>query len=158
QNGDDEPWAESRRCGPPRSWAATGHETVGDCRTMPDAPDAAPRGEAAYWDSIADEWRKRVQRSDALIADFVDHLGCPPGSLILDAGCGTGTMSVPLALRGYRLRGIDLAPQMIANASDLAREQGLTGDAVQFQVGDVERLPFEDATFDAMLCVNVLDF
>jgi len=113
---------------------------------------------AQFWDSIADEWRQFATRDAARIAPVVESLGCAPGSLVLDAGCGAGGTSIPLALGGYRMRGIDIAPRMIANAQDAAREQHLDDAAASFQQGSVERLPFPDATFDAIVCMAVLDF
>ena len=95
-----------------------------------------------FWDRIADEWRTRVRRSDEQIAPFIAALGCAPGSLVLDAGCGAGTMSVPLAARGYRVRGVDRSPRMIANARAVACESGLGDADAQFAVADVQRLPF----------------
>ena len=54
-----------------------------------------------YWDNLADDWRKVRERNDAQAEMFIPHLACGPGSLLLDAGCGTGAISVPLAERGY---------------------------------------------------------
>ncbi len=111
-----------------------------------------------FWDSIADGWRKFAARDEAQIAPLVANLGCAPGSLVLDAGCGTGGTSIPLVLGGYRVRGIDIAPRMITNAQEAARAHHLDDAAVSFQQGSVERLPFPDATFDAIICMTVLDF
>lgn len=112
----------------------------------------------AYWDSIADNWRDMRTRNDALAEAFLPHLTCPPGGLLLDAGCGTGAISVPLAARGYRMRGIDFAPRMIANARAVAQEHGLMADVAQFEVSDVAALPFPATHFDGIICRLVLDF
>jgi SAM-dependent methyltransferase len=66
--------------------------------------------------------------------------------------------SVVLAQQGYRVLGIDLSPRMIVEALDLARECRLSEDMVRFSVGDVERLDVPNATCDAIVCRNVLDF
>src|SRR3954465_807521 len=97
-----------------------------------------------FWDSIADEWRKRRTPTEEQIARIVHALECATGSLILDAGCGAGTLSVALGMRGYRVRGIDLAPRMIANARDAADAAGLAETVAGFAVGNVEQLAFGD--------------
>src|SRR6266699_3457159 len=43
----------------------------------------------------------------------------------LDAGCGTGFLSLELAARGHRVTGIDFAPQMLAEARRKAAAQSL---------------------------------
>lgn len=45
-----------------------------------------------------------------------------PVKSILDAGCGTGGHSIPLALRGYKVTGIDASPVMIKQAKGKARK------------------------------------
>ncbi len=44
---------------------------------------------------------------------------------IADLACGTGNTTLPLAVRGYEVYGIDIAPAMLAKASDKAKVQGL---------------------------------
>ncbi len=73
--------------------------------------------------------------------------------LALDAGCGTGALAQAIAERApdCRVRGVDLSPRMV----DVARARfvgaGLADRAVA-TVGDVERLPFSDSTFDVAWC------
>jgi SAM-dependent methyltransferase len=68
---------------------------------------------------------------------------------ILDAGCGSGMLLQALRLRGYaHVVGIDTAPQAV----DLAQRRGLPC----LIRGSVERLPFRDATFDAVASLDVL--
>lgn len=113
---------------------------------------------ARLFGDAAPQWRARGLAPEARLEPIIAGLGCGPGSLILDAGCGPGNISIPLALRGYRVRAFDLAPEMVAEARAAAAEHGL--DAARFAVrpGDVEQIPFPDGTFDAALCFNVLDF
>src|SRR5712675_2074900 len=63
----------------------------------------------------------------------------------LDAGCGTGFLSLELARRGHRVTGVDFAPAMLAAARRKAAAQGLS---VHFEEGDAEQLPFPPGSFD----------
>lgn len=52
---------------------------------------------------------------------MVDSL-LPPGSSVLDAGCGTGRVAIELARRGHDVVGVDLDPAMLNLARDKAPE------------------------------------
>lgn len=104
-----------------------------------------------FWDSIADEWRARRMPHRERSARLAKFLGCAPGSMILDTGRGAGAISVPLGEQEYRIRGIDASERMIANAREVAHAHHLADDSAQFAVGDIERIAFPDATFDAII-------
>ena len=71
----------------------------------------------------------------------------------LDAGCGTGFLSLELACRGHRVTGIDFAPAMLAAARRKAVAQRLS---VHFEEGDAEQLPFPPGSFDLVISRHVL--
>src|ERR1700738_4317775 len=71
----------------------------------------------------------------------------------LDAGCGTGFLSLELAGRGHRVTGIDFAPAMLAEAKKKAAAQSL---AIRFEEADAEQLPFPAASFDLVMSRHVL--
>ena len=121
-------------------------------------PDQWKAATARQFDGLAETWRSRGVAQDDRLASLLPLLGGGPGSLVLDVGCGSGNWSLALARAGYRVRGVDLSPEMIARAWDAARELGLSEDAASFRVGDAERLDFPDSSFDALICFNVLDF
>jgi SAM-dependent methyltransferase len=66
----------------------------------------------------------------------------PPPAYLLDAGCGAGWTSEFLARRGYRVVGVDIAPDAIGRAEQ-RREQGRL-DNLSFLVSDFESLPFRE--------------
>jgi demethylmenaquinone methyltransferase/2-methoxy-6-polyprenyl-1,4-benzoquinol methylase len=77
-------------------------------------------------------------------------LQLPPGSRGLDAGCGIGLQALLLAEAvgpAGHITGLDLAPEHLACAREIAEGAGLS-DRIFFQQGDVRELPFDDDTFD----------
>jgi SAM-dependent methyltransferase len=81
---------------------------------------------------------------------FVEAAEIRPESRVLDVGCGTGGYSVAIAAAtGASVTGLDEAERFVARA----REQP---GPVEFVVGDAERLPFPDGSFDRVLFSLVL--
>ncbi len=75
-----------------------------------------------------------------------------PHSHVLDAASGRGTSAFHLATAfGCCVTGVDLSEENLALARRGAAERNLS-DQVKFERADAERLPFEDAAFDAILC------
>jgi ubiquinone/menaquinone biosynthesis C-methylase UbiE len=72
----------------------------------------------------------------------------PPGSRMLDVGCGAGQIAIPAARAGVQVTGIDIATNWIEHARARAAAEGLT---VQFDEGDAEQLPYPDASFDVVV-------
>jgi cyclopropane fatty-acyl-phospholipid synthase-like methyltransferase len=75
-----------------------------------------------------------------------------PGSVILDAGCGTGEHALLLAQHDHRVVGVDLAAEAITRAVAKATARGLAAD---FLVHDVLELAGLGRTFDAALDVGL---
>jgi ubiquinone/menaquinone biosynthesis C-methylase UbiE len=71
-----------------------------------------------------------------------------PGDRFLDVGCGTGAAVREAATVAERAVGVDLSPEMIARANELAAG----AQHVEFVVADSEHLPFPDEAFTALLC------
>jgi ubiquinone/menaquinone biosynthesis C-methylase UbiE len=67
------------------------------------------------------------------------------GQLILDAGCGPGTYGIMLAQDGNQVIGVEISPESTVVAKERATKQGVRFSPM---VGDLERLPFKDNSFD----------
>jgi ubiquinone/menaquinone biosynthesis C-methylase UbiE len=84
------------------------------------------------------------------ILDIVTRLGgLSPGARVADLGCGSGVFSDRLRRRNFECTGVDLSPNLIRIAR--ARYPG-----IEFLEGDIEHLPFADASFDCVLLAGVL--
>jgi SAM-dependent methyltransferase len=79
---------------------------------------------------------------------FYRRLPIRPGADLLDVGCGAGQLSLIAARAGMRVTGCDIATNWLAQARRSAAAEGLT---IAFEEGDVEALPYENATFDAVV-------
>ncbi len=79
--------------------------------------------------------------------DILTEIKKEPFETLLDAGCGTGAMIKLLAqdIPGKEYHGIDLSEKMI----EVAKENG---EAIHFQQGDCEALPYPDNSFDVVTC------
>lgn len=82
---------------------------------------------------------------------MIEAAGVGPGTRMLDAGCGGGGASLLAEVRGALVTGVDAADTMIK----VARERIPNGD---FRVGDLQELPFDDDTFDAVLAASSLQY
>jgi SAM-dependent methyltransferase len=86
--------------------------------------------------------RRRVIRAQ------LDQLALAPGARVLDAGCGSGRTLQELVDYGT-VQGVELDPE----AAELARSRG-HGEVL---VGRLEELPFPEATFDLITCLDVIE-
>ena len=68
---------------------------------------------------------------------------------ILDVGCGTGEILNTIATDKNNYYGIDLSEKMVNIAKGKNNSKNIT-----YLVGDAEFLPFEDSTFDIIICVE----
>src|SRR5579859_2941734 len=57
---------------------------------------------------------------------FVDQWAQSLGGPLLDLACGTGRMALRLALQGYQVTGVDIVPEMIAQARQKAAERSVS--------------------------------
>jgi len=82
----------------------------------------------------------------------LELLDLKPGEELLIDGCGTG-LDLPLIPDGVKITAFDLSPRMVDRARRRAAELGLEA---RIEVGDAMRLPYPDASFDAVLLHLIL--
>ncbi len=79
---------------------------------------------------------------------FYRRLPIKPGAQLLDVACGAGQLSLIAARAGASVTGCDIASNWLLQARRNAAADGLT---VRFEPGDAEALPYENASFDAVV-------
>lgn len=92
------------------------------------------------------------------IDSFV-RAGLDPRARVLDLGCGTGRHARALAAAGFRVVAADTDFDAVSTARELSGAETGTGpddSAPRHVLGRAESLPFRDASFDALLCLDVL--
>ena len=100
----------------------------------------------ATW--ISGDFGQIARFMETSASEFVGRLGLKPGSKVLDVACGTGNLALPAARLGANVTGVDIAPNLVEQARANAARAGLNA---QFDEGDAEALPYEDASFDAVV-------
>jgi 2-polyprenyl-6-hydroxyphenyl methylase/3-demethylubiquinone-9 3-methyltransferase len=119
------------------------------------------RNDLTIYDSVAASWWSDDIRWVRTLKNLVpgrlrwfDRQIDWSGLRVLDLGCAGGFMAEALALRGAHVTGIDPAAAAIDVARAHARESGLR---IGYDVGVGEAMSYDDASFDAVVCVDVLE-
>lgn len=102
------------------------------------------------WGARAQDWATYVEQVGLpLFGAALDSARVTTGTRLLDAGCGAGLLALLADLRGALVTALDASPGLLA----IARERLPAADVRE---GDLEDLPFADASFDAVTAVNSL--
>ncbi|MEM8837071.1 MAG: bifunctional 2-polyprenyl-6-hydroxyphenol methylase/3-demethylubiquinol 3-O-methyltransferase UbiG [Pseudomonadota bacterium] len=113
------------------------------------------------YDDVADQWwsddvtwiRTLHNMVDGRLRSF-DKIADWQNAKVLDLGCAGGFMAEALAKRGAHVTGIDPAHKAIEAAKDHAKQSDLK---LRYDVGVGETLPYDDKSFDYVVCVDVLE-
>src|SRR5215210_7036261 len=124
-------------------------------------PGIAPSkaGVEAMFDSLALEYVRSRERQVSFRSQkriVIDMLAGKKGHL-LEIGCGPAVMTPELLAMGFQVMGTDMSREMLRRA-----EQRMAGHPLerrcQFALGDAERLQFASSSFNAVVCMGVLEY
>ena len=113
--------------------------------------------EATFWNDLAERYarqpvanpgafERKIHRTRALMK---------PSHVVLDIGCGTGSLALRLASSGATIHGLDLSSEMIRIARGKAEAQGVTN--VSFHVGPFDSCElFEPESLDGICAYSLL--
>jgi len=111
---------------------------------------------ARFWDKVADRYARRPVGDEAAYQHKLritqDYLR--PDMDVLEFGCGTGSTALVHAPFVKRILATDVSPKMIEIARRKAEAAG--ADNVTFEVAGFDELTEPDASFDAVLGLNIL--
>ncbi len=96
-----------------------------------------------------DFWTTPSIESHYLIARWTDQ----KKNTFLDLGCGLGRHSIQFAKKGFKVYCFDIEKEAIENTKRYAESEDLKLD---YRIGDMHALPYEDESMDAILCRNVI--
>jgi magnesium-protoporphyrin O-methyltransferase len=109
-----------------------------------------------YGDKQCTGFRRVVRQGHQQVVDMVLSWLCPGNSVecqtVLDAGCGTGSLSIPLAQAGAVVNGIDFSERMIEAAKNRACQVGLPAGRVAFGIRDLNSI---SQRYDTVVCIDV---
>ncbi len=128
---------------------------------LPRLRGGAARNDLSIYGPSTDWWGDDARWLRALrgmvparLAAFDPIVGAWGDKRVLDLGCGGGFMAEAMATRGARVTGLDPSTAAIEAARAHAGANAL---AIDYLVGSGETLPFGAATFDIVVCVDVLE-
>jgi SAM-dependent methyltransferase len=97
-------------------------------------------------DRLADSYRSFfVPITEHAAEPLLDAVSVRNGMRILDVATGSGVVAAHAVARGAVVTGVDISPRMVALAAQLSPD-------CTFREASVESLPFDDASFDAVVC------
>lgn len=113
---------------------------------------------AAFWNDMAERYsRKPVEDPDAFDRKIaITKSRMTTEDVVLDIGCGTGSLALRLAPDAAHVHGLDISGEMVRIAEGKARDQGV--DNVTFHVGafDDTLAAFEPGSLDGICAYSVL--
>jgi SAM-dependent methyltransferase len=105
----------------------------------------------ALWGARAQDWADTEQQQLPTYEEAIRRLEIGRGQHLLDVGCGSGVFLAAAAARGATVSGLDASEPLV----EIARRRVPAADV---RVGDIERLPFADDTFDVVAGFNAFFF
>ena len=113
-----------------------------------------------HFDRLAKDWHQKYKLGGSMEGRRERFLGAlraelPGGGRLLDFGCGSGSLSVEFARRGWVVTAIDCAGEMIEMARQLDSDNTVQFSQIESGAGE---LPFRDGSFDAVVASSVFEY
>jgi SAM-dependent methyltransferase len=121
-------------------------------------PEGEKRTSSTYVHGYGAREQVRLQDQAATLVDLLHHdTSFPPGTRVLEAGCGNGAQTLTIARNspGARIVSIDISTESLAEAEARTKAAGLSN--VEFRQGDIFSLPFAPGSFDYAFVCFVLE-
>jgi ubiquinone/menaquinone biosynthesis C-methylase UbiE len=116
---------------------------------QPPADETPTARQKRVWDKTAPTYDKQIALFEKIwFSGGRQWLGQRAHGRVLEVAIGTGR-NLPHYRSGTSVTGIELSPAMLAIARERAAD---LGRAVELREGDAEQLPFDDASFDTVVC------
>ena len=121
-----------------------------------------------WWDAIYDDEKhpnflnyEMKKRKDIVINLLEAYV--PKDTRIFESGCGAGDVMTDVVKHGYHITGVDINYRLLSVAKKQLSEINISSEenenkTVNLIQSDVEYLPFQDSSFDALYCVGVLSY
>jgi glycine/sarcosine N-methyltransferase len=104
---------------------------------------------AEYYPLFNRDWKTRLEREGLGLRSIFRNKGV---QRVLDAACGAGAQSIPLAQLGFQVVAVDPSPGMLRKAQEIATEFGVL-DKLSFERADFLHLrDVVSGPFDALIC------
>jgi SAM-dependent methyltransferase len=98
---------------------------------------------------IGRKWQSEQLAADELLGNI------PVGAKVLDVPVGTGRLFPFYKQRRFEVTGLDISPDMLAEARAAAESASLE---IALRKGDIRAIPFADSTFDLVVCLRFLNW
>lgn len=112
------------------------------------------KSKAWNWSMLNEETQKEIWLEPSIESYYLVNRWKRQGKKeFLDIGCGLGRHSIQFAKEGFNVTSIDLSQEAIDSAKRWAQDEKLD---IQFLHSDMMDIPYEDNSFDCILCRNVI--
>ena len=106
------------------------------------------------WNNLDDMSKRNIWLEPSIESYYlINRWKSQKKETFLDIGCGLGRHTIQFAKAGFKTYAIDLSEVALENARDWANREKLN---INFDKSDMLNLPYENNTFDCILCRNVI--
>lgn len=110
-------------------------------------------GSADDVNKVQRDIREGHQKTVDYVVGWFKADGDTPGMTVCDAGCGTGSLAIPLAQLGASVSASDISEKMVGEAKERAAEVLTSEQMPAFDAKDLEAL---DGSYHTVACLDVL--